>query len=116
MRIIINEIPPSNNRYLGKKDKHWEYRKEKERWHWLVRAALKKRPKKAYKKAVVRLTYFFEDNRRRDPDNYSGKFILDALVKERIIADDNFDAIKLVLEKGGRDPDNPRTVIEVEEE
>lgn len=116
MKITINEIPPSNNKYLGKKDKQWEYQREKEKWHWLVKAAIKKRPKQAYTKAVVRITYFFRDKRPRDPDNYSGKFILDALVKERIIVDDNFDVIKLVLNKGGVDKTNPHTVVEIEEE
>jgi crossover junction endodeoxyribonuclease RusA len=115
MKITINEIPPSNNKYLGNSHSFREYSKEKDRWHWLVKAAIKVRPKKPYAGAVVKITYFFRDKKRRDPDNYSGKFILDALVKERIIIDDNFDVISLVLNNGGVDKTNPRTVIEIEE-
>ena len=45
--------------------------------------------------------------RRRDPDNYSGKMLLDPLTKLGIIRDDNFGAIRLELsaesEKGKRE-------------
>ena len=49
---------------------------------------------------------------RRDPDNYSGKFILDGLVKAGIIADDSFSNIDLRL-CGKVDKKNPRTEIEI---
>lgn len=41
----------------------------------------------------------FGDNRRRDPDNYSGKMILDGLVKAGIIRDDSFERIDLTLRR-----------------
>lgn len=115
MKITINAIPPSNNQFMGNSHNHFEYHREKKEWHWRIKAALNQRPNKALPRAVVKITYFFKDNRRRDPDNYSGKFILDALVKEKIIADDSFDVIDLILRKGGCDKNNPRTEIEVEE-
>ena len=65
-------------------------------------------------KAVVTLTYYFPDKRRRDSDNYAGKLILDGLVRAGIIEDDSFDNVQLVL-RGGYDKENPRTEIEVEE-
>jgi Holliday junction resolvase RusA-like endonuclease len=92
-----------------------EYARKKEEWHWLVKTAIKKRPEAPYLYADVLITYYFKDSRRRDPDNYSGKFIMDALVKEGIIADDSFDVVSLKVEKGGVDRKHPRTVIEVKE-
>ena len=49
--------------------------------------------------ASVTLVYCFGDNRRRDPDNYSGKMILDGLVKAGIIRDDSFERIDLTLRR-----------------
>ena len=49
---------------------------------------------------------------RHDPDNYSGKFILDGLREAGIIEDDSFSNIELQL-CGSYDKENPRTEIEV---
>lgn len=113
MKITVNDIPPSNNQYMGNSHSFRAYHRKKEEWHWLVKAAIKERPEKPYTRALVTITYFFKDKRRRDPDNYSGKFILDALTQEGIIADDSFDVIDLLVKKGGVDKNNPRTEIEV---
>lgn len=115
MKIIVNDIPPSNNEYMGNSHNFNEYREQKVRWHWLIKAALCKaeRPKKPLEKALVKISYFFKDNIRRDPDNYSGKMILDPLVKEGVLKDDNFDVVTLQLDKGGVDKLNPRTEIEI---
>lgn len=63
------------------------------------------KPQKPIEYATVHLIYHFADNRRRDPDNYSGKMILDGLVQAGIIADDSFFCINLQLsavhDKGG---------------
>lgn len=114
MKITINDIPPSNNEFIGNSRNFNVYRKQKERWHWLIKAAIKKKPKKPYDKARVRLTYFFPDKRRRDPDNYSGKMLLDPLVREKIITDDSFRHISLEI-CGEHDKDRPRTEIEITE-
>jgi len=84
MRIIVPEIPPTNNQFMGNSHSFREYNRMKEYWHWLIRAGIKERPEQPYQKAVVTITYFFPDNRKRDPDNYSGKFILDPLVRRRL--------------------------------
>lgn len=112
-KLIIPAIPPSNNEFLANSHHYRIYAEKKEEWHWLVKTAIRRRPPKPFSKAVVAITYFFPDRRRRDPDNYSGKFILDALVKEKILEDDNFYTITLVL---GAEVDrkNPRTEIEIE--
>ena len=114
MVIVVKEIPPSNNKFLGNSNNFNIYRKEKERWHWLVKAAIEKKPKKPYDKAEVHITYYFKDHRRRDPDNYSGKMLLDPLVKEGIIVDDSFDVVTLKL-SASVDKNRPRTEIEVTE-
>lgn len=114
-KYVIDGVPPSNNEYMGNSNSFRKYGKEKEKWHWLIKAAIKHKPTKPLLKAIVSITYFFEVNRRRDPDNYSGKFILDPLVKEGIIADDSFKVIDLRIKQGGVDKNNPRTEIEVME-
>lgn len=114
MKITIPEIPPSNNRFIGR-NKAWEYRKVKQAWYWVVLSALPYRLKQPMGKAVVHITYYFPDRRRRDPDNYAGKMLLDPLVKLGVIKDDSFQHIRLVLD-GACDPENPRTEIEVAED
>ena len=112
VKITVHEIPPSNNKFIGR-NARWQYGEEKKRWEMLVRSAVKPQ-KKPFGKAVVRIAYFFPDKRRRDPDNFSGKFILDGLTRCGVIADDSFDNIQLEL-SGGYDKKNPRTEIEVEQ-
>lgn len=55
------------------------------------------KPPQALKKAAVKLVYHFPNAIRRDPDNYSGKMILDGLVSAGILADDSFNCIELQL-------------------
>lgn len=112
MRIVIDEIPPSLNRFAGRMNV-WEYRAAKERWKQLV-CAVCPNPEKAYEKAIVEITYYFPDKRRRDPDNYAGKLILDGLTARGVIEDDSFNNIELIL-RGGYDKNNPRTEIEIME-
>lgn len=80
----------------------------------MIKGAINKaqRPKKPLERAIVNITYYFKDRRRRDPDNYSGKMLLDPLVKEGILIDDSFDVVTLVLD-GKVDKQNPRTEIEI---
>ena len=111
MKYTINEIPPSNNKFIGRTNK-WEYQEKKKYWAKLISLKCRPKPEKPLEKAVVTLTYFFGNKIRRDPDNYSGKFILDGLVKAGIIADDSFGNIDLRL-CGMVDKTNPRTEIEV---
>ena len=109
MKIVIPEIPPSLNQILRM---HYHKRNnEVERWAALVAFFNNKKPKNL-EKAKVRLTYFFPDKRRRDPDNYAGKVIMDGLVGAGIIKDDSFSNIILEIE-GDVDKQNPRTEIEV---
>ena len=112
-KYIINEIPPSNNKFIGR-NARWAYQEEKKRWAQLIHYFCKPRPKEPLKKARVELTYFFKDKKRRDPDNYSGKFILDGLRASGILLDDSFNNIDLIL-KGSVDKLNPRTEKTIKE-
>ncbi|MDR3599389.1 MAG: hypothetical protein P4L49_02720 [Desulfosporosinus sp.] len=111
--ICIPELPPSLNVWSRK--------------HWRVRHALVEEMTNnlrllamAYKiprieKAEVRLVYFFRDNRRRDPDNYAPKFLLDGLRKSGIIAEDNFKVLRLPQPEFKVDGKNPRTEVWITE-
>lgn len=117
MKIVINQIPPTNNKYMGNSHNFNEYRKKKEQWHWLVLVAIlesKAKPKKPFEKAIVHIKYYFPDKRRRDPDNYSGKMLLDPLVREGVLKDDSFNNIELRL-SAAVDKLRPRTEIEITE-
>lgn len=114
MKYVIDRIPPSNNRYIGRTNFR-EYQRMKKEWADLVALLCRPRPGKPLAKAVVRLTYYFPTKGRRDPDNYSGKMILDGLTAAGIIADDSFGHITLEL-RGEYDRENPRTEIEIEEQ
>ena len=108
-RYTIPSIPPSNNEYIGR-DNRWKYQEIKK---LLIAAHCRPKPPKPIDRSVVSLVYCFGDNRRRDPDNYSGKMILDGMVKAGIILDDSFERIDLILR---RIYDGPRrTEIIVEE-
>ncbi|SHH06178.1 RusA family crossover junction endodeoxyribonuclease [Tepidibacter thalassicus] len=114
IKVIIKDIPPSNNKYMGNSHSFQKYRVEKQKWELLVRAGIKNKPPVPIKKAIVKITYYFKDRRRHDPDNYSGKFLLDGLVKSGVLEDDSFNNIDLIL-KGDYDKNNPRTEIDIKE-
>lgn len=113
MTYTIPSIPPSLNKFAGRRNDK-EYQELKRQWLQLVTACCRPRPKKPLEKAIVTLTYHFKDNIRRDPDNYSGKMILDGLTAAGIIVDDSFNNIELRIKRGDTDKQNPRTVVKVE--
>ena len=113
-KYSIKAIPPSNNKFIGK-DKRWQYQDEKKQWARIIQLFCVPRPREPLKKSRVTIIYYFKDKHRRDPDNYSGKFILDGLVGSGIIKDDSFDCIDLRL-IGKVDKGNPRTEILLEGE
>lgn len=113
VKIVVDEIPPSNNKYMGNSHSHHIYRQDKQKWEWLIKANLKPNqiPKEPFEKVAVDITYYFPTKHRRDPDNYSGKFIMDSLTNNGIICDDSFDEVKELNLSGEYDKDNPRTEI-----
>ena len=114
-KYIIPFIPPSNNQFIGK-DQKFRYQKIKKEWEQIIKLyTLKNKPYKPIKQCRLTLFYYFKDKIRRDPDNYSGKFILDGLVKSGIIYDDSFFNINLIL-KASVDKSNPRLEITIDSE
>lgn len=111
--ITIKAVPPSNNKFIGRENR-WEYQRVKKEWLMLVRNAINTAgiPSKCFEKAKVEILYTFPDRRRRDPDNYSGKMILDALTTCGIIKDDSFDVIDLSI-KAAYEKGVERTTITV---
>ncbi|QDR80215.1 hypothetical protein [Sporomusa termitida] len=93
IKLTVPDVPPSINRWTRL---HWtRLRQFKKQWELEVWATAVKAKvnNKQLAKAVIRITYFFTDSRRRDKDNYAPKFILDGLVKAGVLQDDNADAI-----------------------
>ena len=115
IKIVLDRyIPPSLNQWA--------------KWHWSKVAAHKKqierdvyysafsqRPKEPYRYAKVTITYFFKDHRHRDiVDNYSPKFLMDGLVKAKILEDDRTEYVGIPELVMAYDKENPRTVIIIE--
>lgn len=92
----IPDIPPSNNKFIGRNNR-WDYQDVKKHWAQLIAVYCRPKPPEPLPRATVTLLYHFKDKRRRDPDNYSGKFILDGLTRAGIITDDSFAVIDLRL-------------------
>ena len=116
MRITLRGCPPSLNKFAGRENT-WDYRNAKELWTnavWVQCLNCKDRPKKPMEQADVEIMYFFPDRRRRDPDNYCGKLMLDGLTKAGVIVDDDMAHIRLHI-GGDVDRKEPRTVITVRE-
>lgn len=110
MKYTIPRTPPSLNKYAGRENV-WDYREQKALWKQLCNVYCSPKPKEPPKFALVILTFYFKDRRRRDADNYQ-KMILDGLVGARIIQDDDFEHC-MVLCRGGYDKSGERTEIEV---
>lgn len=108
-------IPESLNHYAGRNNSI-EYRKDKQQWCGWVKLCCRPVPPEPIAKATVHLVYYFPTKVRHDPDNYSGKFILDGLTRAGILKDDSFDCITLKL-TGKYDKNKPRVeiIIEVEQ-
>lgn len=114
--LTLDGVPPSLNRTAGRANV-WEYRRTKDEWTaavvWAIKVA-KCKPPRPFELAHITLHYFFPDRRRRDADNYAGKFLLDGLTRGGIIVDDDMQHISTTI-KGDVDKTKPRTVITVEE-
>jgi len=110
MKYIIPDVPPSLNKFAGRKNV-WQYREAKTLWKNLCVLYCRPRPGYAPEKARVNITFYFKTRARHDADNYQ-KLLLDGLSVAGVIKDDDFEHVE-VLCKGGYDKENPRTEIEV---
>jgi len=73
---------------------HYSKNKVKQDYADLVREFVKTLPK--YKKIQPKYTLYFNNNRKRDLDNYTfpiHKFLMDTLVEEGVLEDDNYDYV-----------------------
>ena len=78
IKLIIEDVPPSNNNYMGNSNKYYVYNSQKKKWKQIVFSSLSGViPTKPLNKVKISIHYIFPDKRKRDLDNYSGKFILD---------------------------------------
>lgn len=115
IKLVIPEIPNSNNKYMGNSHSYHIYKNDKKHWEELITyIANNKIPNNPIEKAIVTITYYFPTRHRRDPDNYSGKMILDPLVRCGILEDDSFSNIVNLNLIGDYDKENPRTEIKIE--
>lgn len=95
LMITINDVPPSLNVWHGM---HWAKKaQEKRKWEELINSTLvwKRKRRQAYKRHIVRITFYFDIDRRRDKDNMTPKFLMDGLVKAGVIRDDNSKEVDL---------------------
>lgn len=107
-------IPPSNNKYQGngREGSNYKYQNEKKNWADYCKLFCRPLPGLPIELCEITLEYHFKDSRRRDPDNYSGKFILDGMVKAGVIADDSMSVIhKLTVMQGEVDKREPHVII-----
>jgi len=87
--ITIPVTYPSLNKVL--RLPWWERRKIKNDFQFVFAAAIRRTKPRPYFEGPVRITIelTFTSNRRRDPDNYSPKWLLDSLVQAKVIQDDS---------------------------
>ena len=94
-KYVFPGIPPSNNKFIGRRNS-WEYRRVKQEWEQLIFFNCHRHlPPRPIAIAEITIDYYFPDRRRRDPDNYSGKMLLDGLnddEKSAVMQLPNFDA------------------------
>lgn len=120
IELVIPKTPMSLNRLYRL---HWAKRHRilqewiDEIWiAWLEnKLRLKRgleREKTIFRKAKIRVKYYFKDKRRRDRDNYAPKFILDSLRYNGIIEDDSTEHVDVDWEILQGSPE--RTEIEIE--
>lgn len=111
MKIVIDELPPTINKYIGRTNFR-EYQRDKKRYQQLIRmSTIGNNPK--FKKCKIKVIYYFKDKRKHDPSNYD-KFLLDGLVEANIIEDDNYNVIEEFTTIGYVDYNRPRVEIEIE--
>jgi hypothetical protein len=112
VKIVINEVPLSKNKYVNL---HWAKRRAyKDNIAWLIIGETVNRKYPTRDKATVIFDIYFKAKRRRDVANYLGGGLiswLDILVDKGFIADDSWDCIGQPIVNFNIDKENPRTEI-----
>lgn|SRR3990167_9045299 len=107
--VIPNKFPPSMNKI---RNQHfWWARKHKGEFTDAIFELAVTQGLRAYDKAFVQMRLFFPDRRRRDMDNYTPKYLLDGLVRAKVVPDDTPQYVFVLPTLLGYDKENPRTVL-----
>lgn len=92
------------------------YQRNKKSWKdKIIRSLPKDLPDDPIERVEIEIHYIFPDKRRRDLDNYSGKFLLDPLVEQQVIKDDNYNCLCRLSLSAECKPKIKKTIIEVKE-
>ena len=113
LTVSINYIQPSLNKLL--RLHHFAFQEENKRALQCAWVALRGKPKFTGKKVRIKYTIYFATKAIHDYSNYGQKLLDDALVREGIIDDDSNRVIVEETLKFKYDPQNPMTLIEIEE-
>ena len=126
LKIIVDFFPPKirvHPELLYKKNKQGpsNYSQVRDLWFTTIRNLLMANRDKlsemhAFSKALVWFTFFFPDDRVRDVDNYAIKLVNDALVKCRLLKDDDHRILSSVIVTSSIDHRYPRTEIVIAED
>lgn len=114
--VLEGDIFPSLNRIIDLSKQHWsKYAKLKKEMTSLVMWQAKRqcKPVKAYRYPVMIKISWAMPSARRDPDNiaHAKKYILDGLVKAKILEGDGFKQIKEFRDMFSVDKENPRVEV-----
>jgi Holliday junction resolvase RusA-like endonuclease len=114
MILRVDGIPPSWNKIM--RMHQFAQNDEAKKWHAIVCMSAKQQGVKDrfIGKSRVTLEYHFDAAYRHDPDNYSGKFLMDGLVKAGILEDDDFKHVELTVRAGAKSK-NPHVLIHIED-
>ena len=113
--VIKGELPTMNQIIAASKKHHMVYANMKKDYTALVQISAASLPK--IERADFEITWYCKD-KRKDPDNITGggvKFLLDGLVKARILQNDGWKEIGEIKHHFEIDKRNPRIEVELNE-
>lgn len=125
LKISVNIFPPKVRvhpelLYLKNKRGPSTYSQVRDLWFSTIMNLLQHNKDRlaglqTFTKALVWFTFFFPDEKIRDVDNFSVKLVNDALVKCKILKDDDHRIVGVVV-RAAVDHVNPRTEIVIAED
>ena len=118
MKLVIQGTLPSLNQYIyACRNNKYAGSKMKKEIENKITLFIKTQLKTQIKGSVKLSFRWYEPNRRRDLDNIamSKKFILDALVKNGILENDNWQHVQGFTDEFFIDKENPRVEVEINE-
>ncbi len=99
---VVGKMPTINEMVAASKIHFAVYSKMKKKWTNMAWAmALKEHVPAAEHPVIIKMTWFETTKSRRDPDNVvaSKKFILDGLVKAKVIKDDSHKYVRGFIDR-----------------